>query len=306
MNMSSDEHLDEALAEYNAKVARLEDEGPVSDLLMALINRGSVLLMMESTISALSDFDEAIEIIEDEEEAGNRIDAGLYIRAHEGRGNILFDGDQVSMLEDYRKAASRLPELRPGNGYFDVKGIVEMCIGVADDLIEIGKFHDAEPFLDKCIEVLGSRMGDWEDNRRADAYSFLGTVYERTGQPDRAVAAYTRSIDIDRYLAEHHLIDDYRRLVMSLYNRAELREESGDEEGYIDDFILAADFLETTLDVGQSEEKELLVGMCQAIAEYLMDKGRVADAEKYLLRSMRYGVPDMDRAMTELGLKRPQ
>ena len=93
--MSSDEHLDVALEEYNAKVSRLEDEGPVSELLEALINRGTILLMMESTIAALSDFDDAIEIIEDEEDMGNRIDAGLYIRAYERRGNIQFNGDTV-------------------------------------------------------------------------------------------------------------------------------------------------------------------------------------------------------------------
>lgn len=303
--MNSDEHLDIALAEYNEKVARLEDDGPIDDLLDALINRGSVLLMMESTISALSDFDEAIEIIEDEEEAGNRIDPAIYIRAHEGRGNILFDGDQTSMVEDYRKVAKRLPELKPGNGYFDVRSITDMCIGVADDLMNIGKFHDAEPFLQKVIDTLGSRMGDWEDNRRADAHSYLGNVYERTGQPDRAIAEYTVAIDIDRYLADRHLIDDYRRLVMTLYNRAELRSDSGDNDGYISDFIVGAEYLEKAIEVGQADEKELLVGMCQAIASDLVDKGRVAEAEKYLLKAMKYGMPDIDRAMAELGIRKP-
>ncbi len=303
--MSSDDHLDIALAEYNEKVARLEDTGPIDDLLDALINRGSVLLMMDSTISALSDFDDAIDIIEDEEAAGNRVDAGIYIRAYEGRGNILFDGDQTSMVADYRKAASRLPDLKPGDGYFDVKSITEMCIGVADDLMNTGKFHDAEPFLLKVIDVIGSRMGDWEDNRRADAYSYLGNIYERTGRPDRAVAEYSRAIDIDCYLADRHLIDDYRRLIMSLYNRAELRNDSGDHEGYISDFIMSAGYLETAIEAGQADEKELLVGMCQAIASDLVDKGRVAESERYLLKAMKYGMPDMERAMSELGIRRP-
>ena len=306
MIMSSDEHLDTALAEYNEKVARLEDEGPVSELLEALINRGSILLMMESTIAALSDFDEAIDLIEDEEEAGNRIDAGLYIRAHEGRGNILFDGDQISMLEDYRKAASRLSELRPGHGYFDVRSIVDMCIGVADDLMNTGKYRDAEPFLMKCLDVLEGRIGDWEDNRRADADSYLGGMYENIGQPDKAIASYTKAIDIDIFLSERNLIDDYRRLVTSLYNRAELRNNAGDHEGYISDFMLAAGFLERTIDMGQSDEKELLVGLCQEIASDLMDRGNVPEAEKYLLKAMKHGMPDIDKAMSELGIRKPQ
>jgi tetratricopeptide (TPR) repeat protein len=303
--MSSDEHLDVALEEYNDKVSRLETEGPVSELLEALINRGTILLMMESTISALSDFDDAIDIIEDEEREGRRIDAGLYIRAHEGRGNLLFDGDQIGMLEDYRKVAARLPELMPGNGYFDVKGIVEMCIDVADDLMNTGKFHDAEPFLHKALDVLEGRIGDWEDNRRADAYSYLGNVYERTGQPQKAIENYGKDIDIDRYLADHHLIDDYRRLVMSLYNRAELRNDAGDSDGYLSDFILAAEYLEITIESGQSDEKELLVGMCQAIASLLVEKGKVADSEKYLIKAMKYGMPDIDRAMSQLGIRKP-
>ena len=303
--MSSDEHLDIALEEYNDKVSRLEAEGPVSELLEALINRGTILLMMESTISALSDFDEAIDIIEDEEREGRRIDAGLYIRAHEGRGNLLFDGDQVGMLEDYRKVAARLPELVPGRGYFDAKGIAEMCIGVADDLLNTGKFHDAEPFLSKTLDVLEGRIGDWEDNRRADAYSYLANVYERTGQPQKAVDVYGRAIDIDRYLADHHLIDDYRRLVMSLYNRAELRSDMGDDEGYLKDFMDATNYLEITIENGQSEERELLVGMCQAIASALVDKGKVPESERYLMKAMKYGMPNVDRAMSQLGIRKP-
>lgn len=303
--MSSDEHLDVALAEYNEKVSRLEDEGPVDELLEALINRGTVLLMMESTISALSDFDEAIDIIEDEESMGNQVPVGLYIRAYESRGNIEFDGDQVSMVEDYRKAAKRLDELGPGNGYFDVKGIVDLCLGISGDLIEAGKFHDAEPFLLKAADVIGSRMGDWEDNRRADIFSSLGTVYERTAQPDRAIEFYGKAVDVDRYLAEHHLIDDYGRLVMSLYDRAELRRETGDDDGYLNDFISAADYLERNIEDGISDEKELMVGMCQAIASELVDRGRVADSEIYLLKAMKYGMPNVDRAMTDLGIRRP-
>ena len=305
MNMSSDEHLDVALEEYNAKVSRLEDEGPVSELLEALINRGTILLMMESTIAALSDFDDAIEIIEDEEEMGNRIDAGLYIRAYERRGNIQFNGDTVQMVEDYRKAASRLPELGPGNGYYDAKSIADMCICVADDLIETGKFHDAEPFIKKGIEVLGSRMGDWEDNRRADLYMYYGTVAEKTGLPDDALKYYNRSADIDIYLADRNLIDDYGRLVMTLYNRAELRQALGDDEGFLSDFILAHEYLERNIETGRSDEKELMVGMCQAIASALVEQGKIAESEKYLIKAMKYGMPDLDEAMDKIGIKRP-
>ena len=43
---TSDAHLEEALNEYNNKVNRLETEGPAEDLLEALVNRSTVLMLM--------------------------------------------------------------------------------------------------------------------------------------------------------------------------------------------------------------------------------------------------------------------
>ena len=73
---SSDAHLEKALDEYNSKVSELEDGNDMPALLDAYINRGCVLSMLDSTVSAISDFDSAIDII-DERRYRTRHESGL-------------------------------------------------------------------------------------------------------------------------------------------------------------------------------------------------------------------------------------
>lgn len=301
--MSSDDHLDVALSEYNAKIAQLEENGPVSDLLEALINRGTILLMMESSISALSDFDEAIDIIEDEIAAGNDVDTGLYIRAYEGRGRILCMGEPARMSEDYRRIQERLDDLTIHTRYFDLKTVVLMCCGCADDLIEAGLHGQAEPFIRKALDVLGSRMGDWEDNRRADCHALLAEIYENQGRTAEALKEYSAAVDIELYLSDRNLIEDRMHLVSDLTARAEMRSETGDDDGCLDDMVKACGILEDMIQTGQCHDDKLLVDLCQTIASVLMEKGRVSDSERYLLKAVKHGLPNMDRAIDNLGLR---
>ena len=67
---TSDEHLEEALTEYNDKVNRLETEGSADELLEALVNRSTILMLMDSRVSSLDDLEEAMEIMEEMEEDG--------------------------------------------------------------------------------------------------------------------------------------------------------------------------------------------------------------------------------------------
>ena len=301
--MSSDEHLDTALSEYNAKIARLEENGPVSDLLEALINRGTILLMMESSISALSDFDEAIDIIEDEIAAGNDVDTGLYVRAYEGRGRILCMGEPARMSEDYRKIEERLDDLTIHTRYFDLKTIVLTCCGCADDLLEAGLHRQAEPFIRKALDVLGSRMGDWEDNRRADCHALLAEIYENEGRTADAIKEYTAAVDIETYLSDRNLIEDRMHLVSDLTARAEMRSDAGDDDGSIDDMIRASDVLDGMLQTGQCHDDKLFVDLCQTLASALMDKGKVAESERYLLKAVKHGLPNVSRAIDNLGIR---
>ena len=301
--MSSDEHLDTALSEYNAKISKLEDSGPVSDLLEALINRGSIFLMMESSISALSDFDEAIDIIEDEISSGNDVDTGLYIRAYEGRGRILCVGEPGRMAEDYRRIAERLGDLNIHTRYFDLKSIVQLCCGCADDLIESGLHAQAESFIAKALDVLGSRMGDWEDNRRSDCHALLGEVYEEAGKVSDAIREYGMAIDIENYLSERNLIEDRMHLVSDLTARADMRSKAGDTDGCISDMAKATDVLEDMLSTGQCRDPKIMVDLCQSIAGMLMEQGNVQESEKYLLKAVKHGLPNADSAMSKLGIK---
>ncbi len=303
MKMSSDEHLDTALSEYNAKIAKLEDSGPVSDLLEALINRGSIFLMMESSISALSDFDEAIDIIEDEILSGNDVDTGLYVRAFEGRGRILCGGEPARMAEDYRRIAERLGDLNIHTRYFDLKSIVQLCCGCADDLIESGLHAQAEPFIHKALDVLGSRMGDWEDNRRSDCHALLGEIYEEAGKVSDAIREYGRAIDIESYLSERNLIEDRMHLVSDLTARADMKSKAGDSSGSISDMVRATDVLEGMLSTGQCHDPKIMVDLCQTIASQYMEQGNVQESERFLLKAVKHGLPNVEDAMNRLGIK---
>jgi hypothetical protein len=67
---SSDAHLEKALEEYNGTVSELEDGDDLPALLDAYINRGCILSMLDSTVSAISDFDSAIDVIDELKERG--------------------------------------------------------------------------------------------------------------------------------------------------------------------------------------------------------------------------------------------
>ena len=62
---TSDTHLEEALQEYNDKVNALEAEGGTEELLEALVNRSTVLMLMGSYVSSLDDLEEAMDIMDE-------------------------------------------------------------------------------------------------------------------------------------------------------------------------------------------------------------------------------------------------
>ena len=242
--MISDSHLEQALADYNDRISKLEAVHSVEDLLEAYINRGTVLMMMESYVAAMSDFDEAVELIEEMEYAGDPPDLGLFIRAYENRGQLCCGDDDAQMVSDYARIAEKLPILRHGTRYFQTKDIVQMCINCAEDLLDEGYWENALPFLEKGRDMLEGKYDPWSQNRLAEIQSLFGEAYEGMGLHNSAEHHLTDAIVIEMSLFERRTLEDRFQLVLDLVSRGDVREHSRDVMGSIEDHAKAADILE--------------------------------------------------------------
>ena len=303
--MSSEDRLEEALSAYNTKISNLERLGDSDELLEAYINRGTVLMMMEFFTAAESDFEEAVESILIRERRGIPVDLGLFIRAYENRGQLSCDVDNPRMLEDYKRIIERLPELRNGTRYFTTKDIVIMCINCAEDLLDCQYGEYAIPFLDKALEVLKGKHDAWAENRFMDVCGIKAEALKTMRRFDESIGMYDDAIKVGERLLYEGNIDDPYLLTLCYMYRGDVYDALRDDENALKDHIDACGSLEEMVNNGASENKKLLTDLCQDIASRLMDMGRIEQAEKYLLKGMRYGLPEMEEAIGALGIPRP-
>lgn len=304
--MSSDDYLEQALREYDERISRLESDDSVPELIEAYVNRGTVLMMMESFVLAAEDFEEAIDMIESEESAGNEVDVGLYIRAYENRGQMNRGSDTDLMVSDYRKIVSKLPLLNPRTRYFKLNDIVRMCIDCAEDLIDESHWEEAVPFVDKALDAISGRIGKWEDNSRAHLYSLKAEISDNGGSLDDAVTYYGKAVEINRYLDANGQIDSRMQLVFDLIGRGEVENDNGQDEECLNDYVEACSLLEELIDDGQSRDEKLMSDVCKLIASIYVEKGDITGAEKYIVKGLKYDVPGMDHAIDVLGIRRSE
>jgi tetratricopeptide (TPR) repeat protein len=286
----SDRHLEAALSEYNDKVNELETGGTREQLLEAYVNRACILSMMESYVSALADFDDAIELIGESEVAGEKIDAGTYVRAFVGRGQLLYSDDGGQMRQDYIVAASRLKELKEGVRHYDRKSIIRMCIGCAEDLVDEGYPEDAVLFISKSISMIGNNRDDWFLNRLQETQSLLGQSFQDRKMHDDAVAAFSESIETATELMEYGHLDDPMSVIYSLVARGDVESECELPELMLADYCLAADLMEGLNSTRKLDDIELLINLHQEIAKVMMGANKISEAEKHLVRAMELGV----------------
>lgn len=303
MTRTSDDHLEEALAEYNDKVNALEVGGTPEELLEAYVNRSTVLMLMDSYISSLSDLDEAIELMGEMAAAGKRIDVGTYVKAYENRGQLLCEDNKDQMADDYAKISSRLDEVRSGIRHYDMKGIVLMCLGCAEDLIDEGFPENSRPFTDKAISVLSNKNDEWAANRLLELYNLIGQSNNMMGLADEAVDAFTKAIYYGEQLYDRDSIDDSMELVFSYVARGDIMDERKDHESRIRDHEAAIDILEVLNGHRKLDDVELLVNLHQGVAAAQMEMGMIKEAEKHLLMSINHGMPDVKRTIDDLGLR---
>lgn len=282
---TADEHLRTVLEEYNDTVADLEDEGDVSDLIDAYINRGMILSMMESYVSALTDFDDAIELMEELEAEGGEADAGSWVRAFVSRGGLQGKEEVDAMVRDYAMAASRLKLVGPGSRHLKEWEIPEICDDCACDLIDAGMHADALPFTRKALSCLSGK----DDIRSRNDYlraCNLEAEAQAEGDPFESERFTRRAVSTGEALLEEGGLDDREELVFAHVALGSICENRGDYSEAVSENERAIEILEDMRTKGMLDNDDLLCSMHGHVAEILMDRGESEDAERHLLRQV--------------------
>jgi tetratricopeptide (TPR) repeat protein len=285
MAPSADEHLASALREYNSKVDDMERSGTKEELLDALVNRGIVLSMMDSYVSAILDFDDAVEIINEIENGGVKVDAGVFVKTFVSRGEIYAGDDGRYMADDYAVAASRLPELNENSRYFDRKKIINMCLDCCEDLIGEGFNTELFPFADKAHSLLIAKEDDWSRNRYVEVLNFKGQAMMDIAD-DEAMEYFSDSIDVGRELLEKGRLDDMMSLVFPFVYRGDIEQRRGVLEPYFIDRKAAITLLEELLSINKLEDVGVLAKLHQDIANTYLTLDKVKEAEEHLMKEV--------------------
>lgn len=303
---SSDEHLEEALAEYNDKVNSLELDGRPEELLEALVNRSTILMLMGSYVSSMTDLEDAMELMEEMNQDGIIPNLGTYVKVYENHGHMCCEDDPEMMLDDYLRIIPKLIALNAATRHYDRKSLVNMCLECSKELIDSDFSENSLPFLEKGLIFLGPSNDDWTLNRRAEMYSLMGEAHHDMGVYDDALSEFTRSIDIASELYLSNRIDD-DMLVSFVYSfvlKGDIEDRNGNREESIDDYESAADILDQLENEGRTFDKDLLLDMHRTLSRLLMEAGNIERAETHLVKAMKMEVPNVDIAIKKIGAEK--
>lgn len=299
---TSDEHLEQALREYNEKVNALEDGGSPRELLDAYIHRGCVLYMMGSYVSAATDFGEAVGIITRIENSGGSVDPGYFVKAYTSRGMLEIDKSAEAMADDYRIAATRLKDLKDGSKYYGEKDIVEMCLDCGSDLTESEMAEDALPFAEKALSLLVGKDDAWHRNRYAETCALEGQIYMDTEDFVRAAEMFDEAVRVAEDLLEEGSLEDVMELVNACVFRGDLAENADDTEGYLRYMNRAIDLMEDLMEKNRLDDVSVLAELHGEVAQVYMKANDMKTAEKHLLRQVSINLSGADDYMSENGI----
>ena len=304
--LTSDTHLEEALREYNDKVNLLEEKGSPEELLEALVNRSTVLMLMDSKVSSLDDLEEAMEIMEEMEDDGIRPDVGTYVKVFENHGHLCCEDDAEMMNDDYLRIIPRLSSMNGDTRHYDRKSLVNMCLECSKELIDTDFAQNALPFLEKGLLFLGAEGDDWTLNRRAEMYSLMGEAHHDMGAYNDALDDFSRSLGIasDLYLQNRIDEDMMVSFVFSFVLKGDIESKQGKNEDSINDYESAADVLDQLEKEGRTFDRDLLLEMHRTLSRMLMEAGNIERAESHLMKAMRMEVPNVDVAINNIGAKK--
>jgi len=283
---TADEHLEEALSEYNDRVNVLEGRGASQELLDAYLNRGSVLAMMDSYVSAITDFDDAIELIKVLENSGRTVDAGCYVKGYVGRGELHGEDGEREMAMDYSMAALRLGELKDGSRYYDRCSTVEMCLDCAGDLVDADFAKDANPFTDRALAMLVGHDDVWSRNRYVEACNLAGQAEMDQQQNAAALESFSEAIRVGQVLQVKHQLEDEIELAYAYVSRGDLDDDMQQTKEYFADRLAAISLLEDLMKRNALDDTELLANLHGEVAEAYMRANNMKEAERHLMRQV--------------------
>ncbi len=281
-----DEHLEQMLQEYNDKVNLLEPQGASQELLDAYLGRGSVLSMMESYVSAISDYEDAAELIGVLEDSGHFVDAGCFVKAYVSRGELRNEDDAEAMKQDYVTAAARIGELDEHSRYYDRKRTVEMCLDVAGDLLEADFPEESVPFTEKALGSLVGRDDDWSRNRYVEACNLGGQAAMDRQLVKEARESFDEAIRVAEALKKEGKLEDELNLVYAYVSRGDLEDDAQQTAPYFADRLAAIDLLEDLMKRNALDDTELLANLHGEVAQAYMRQNDMGRAERHLLRQV--------------------
>lgn len=284
---SFDEHLEAALTDCNDRINQLEDSGGTrEEFLDALINRGSVLSMMEYYTSAVSDFDDAIDLILEMEDSGERVDAGSYVRAYVSRGELHNIDNSGQTVEDYAVASLRLSELNENSKFYDRKKIIRMCLDCVEDLLDAGYPDETSSYIDKMFSLLVGKDDDWSRNRYVEMLNFSGQAMMDMEVSDQAMENYSNAIDVGRELLEKGKLEDMMSLVFPFVSRGDIEQEKGLLDQYFIDRKAAISLLEEMMAMNKLDDLSILIKLHQDVANTYLTLNKIKEAEEHLMREV--------------------
>ena len=285
MMPSFDEHLESMLRDCNDRINQLEVSGSSDeDMLDALINRGSVLSMMEYYTSALSDFNDAADLIAQMERGGKTADPGSFVRVFVSRGEL--NADPTQMAEDYSIASTRLAEVKENTKFYDRKKIIRMCTDCCEDLIDNGLPGGTPPYIDKLYEMLVGRDDDWSRNRYLETMNLSAQSMFDLGMEDEAMEYFSEAVVTGYELFKKNSLEDLMSLVFALVVRGDIEQRKGLLEQYFVDRKAAISLLEELLSMNKLDDISVLVRMHQDVANTYMTVNKVKEAEEHLMREV--------------------
>lgn len=297
---ASDEHLEQALKEYNDKISALEVNGTDDELLEALVNRSTILMLLGSYTASMTDAEEAIELSKGMKD----VDIGTFVKMYENRGQMIFDDNEEMMVSDYSMIISRLDEIHGEIRHYDWKDLIMMCQGCAEDLIDCDRFEMSVPFTQKALELMKDASDIWSMNRKMEIQNLIGQADTGMGLDDNAIDAYSESILIGEQLYDTSRIEDPIQLVFAYVYRGDIMEAKHELEKMWNDHESALVILEELNNRNRLSDPDLLIKLHQSLASSMMESGEIERAEKHLMRAINLGVPGMKDAIDEMNSMR--
>jgi len=305
MHPSFDEHLETALCEYNDRINTLEDEGDTpEELLDALLNRSRILSMMEHYVSAISDLDDAIEIMLRLESEGRAVDAGTFVKVYTSRGDMLCPDDPGQAMEDYSTAATRVSELTSNSRYFDEKKLVTMCICCCEDMVDEGYPGDVTAFIEKSKSVLHMKRDVWSSNRYLETLNLQGQALMDMSFPDPAAECFSEGIVIGSELRDKEALEDPMSLVFPLVSRGDIEQQKGMLDQYFVDRRYAIELLEEMLGNNKLDDIQVLSKLHQDVANTYLTLNKVKEAEEHLMREVMLNMDGAEEYIREYATRK--